>query len=254
MRRRGLIALVAGVSALSACAGPIGAVTVSGPDPAVEKWPRWPYPASCGTATFDPVTVFRGPTGAEEGSSPSAVALRGVLYDPALAWLGLPQHDWRLVHEDSETAEFIWGRLAKGMQRVTLQNSGEGWKLSGNGTCEIHSVIRGAWAVNWSLAVDHSPLGKNTRRVRIDLSGGPCSSGRSQNDRAHPIFRQMGRKLLLSILVDPPLPGPQTCEGIVEPPLVVKLPGRLGKRKLYDGGTYPPRLGEPRKIPARLEN
>lgn len=238
---RGVIALLVSAVALSVSSAPASAASASGPDPAVSEWPRWPYLTSCGIAPpFDPVAVFSGPTGAEEGSSPSAAALRGVLHDPALAWLGLPQHDWRLVSEANEYAEFIWGRLTQGMQRVTLQNSGDGWKLLGNGTCELHSVVRERWAVSWSLATDQRPLGKNTRRVRINLSGGPCSSGMSQNERAHPAFRQMGRKLLLSVVVDPPPPGPHTCQGVVEPPLVVRLPGRLGKRKLYDGGTYPP--------------
>lgn len=44
----------------------------------------------------------------------------------------------------------------------------------------------------------------------------------------------------MSVWLDPVGPGYHTCEGVVEPPLTVKLPGRLGNRLLYNGGTYPP--------------
>jgi hypothetical protein len=79
------------------------------------------------------------------------------------------------------------------------------------------------------------------RRIWVDLGPGPCSSGMGQNARARkPVFRQLGRRLLVTILLEPLPPGFHTCEGIVEPPLRVRLPGRLGSRKLFDGGTFPP--------------
>jgi hypothetical protein len=221
---------------------PASASDVSGPDPAVRQWPAWPYQVSCGITSFDPVSVFGGPTGAEAGSTPAEMALRSVLDDPTYAWLGFPRQDWRLVSGNDEYAEFIWGRLTRGMERITLQNGSSGWKLNSSGTCQIRSIVRGSWAITWSLASSQPRLGMGSRRVRIDLGPGPCSSGVSQNDRAHPVFRQIGRSLLLSIVLDPLPPGVYTCQGVIEPPLVVKLPGRLGQRKLYVGSTYPPIL------------
>jgi hypothetical protein len=48
--------------------------------------------------------------------------------------------------------------------------------------------------------------------------------------------------LVLTIWIRPLPPGPYTCEARIEPPLKLKLPGgRLGKRRLWDGSTYPPR-------------
>ncbi len=44
----------------------------------------------------------------------------------------------------------------------------------------------------------------------------------------------------MTILLEPLPPGAYTCQGIIDPPLAVKLSKRLGKRRLFDGGTYPP--------------
>lgn len=44
----------------------------------------------------------------------------------------------------------------------------------------------------------------------------------------------------MTILLDPLPPGSYTCQGVIEPPMHVRLPGRLGKRRLFDSGTYPP--------------
>jgi hypothetical protein len=239
-----LLVIVASAPAEAKTPAPVG------PDPAVEAWPYWPYPSSCGIApAFDPVEVFSGPTGAEDGSAPSALALREVLVKPELAWLGLPKHDWRLASEDGRYSEFVWGRLGGNMQRVTLENEAGTWKLLANGTCELQSLVGERWAVNWTLARTQPRLGKNTRKISVNLSGGPCSGGMSQNDRAHPVFRQIGPRLLLAIVLDPLPPGVYTCQGVVEPPLLVRLPGRLGKRTLFDSGGFPPRLAAETRSP-----
>ena len=44
----------------------------------------------------------------------------------------------------------------------------------------------------------------------------------------------------MTILLEPLPPGVYTCQGVIEPPLIVRLPGRLGERTLFDAGTYPP--------------
>jgi hypothetical protein len=68
----------------------------------------------------------------------------------------------------------------------------------------------------------------------------------SQNERTRkPIFRQFGKRLVMIILLEPLSPGIYTCQGIIEPPLKVKLPARLGSRRLFDGGAFPPKPAVP---------
>jgi hypothetical protein len=90
-------------------------------------------------------------------------------------------------------------------------------------------------------------LGPGTRRIKVDLSPPyrGCDGGRSLDAAARrPEFRQYGKRLVMTIWLEPLPPGVYTCQELEEPPLVVRLPGRLGDRRLFDGHTYPPR---PRK-------
>jgi len=233
--------LAALVAATMIAATPATATPPPGSDPAIEEWPDWPFQASC-YSVFDPLAAFSGPAEAELGSLPSDVALRDVLGNPELAWLGLPQDHWRLVSEDEAEAVFESGALSSPFpQWVLLQRNGDGWKLAGNGNCTPTTVLHELFAVSWTLTADQPPLGKNTKRIRVDLGPGPCASGMSQNARARkPAFRQLGRRLVMTILLTPLPPGFYTCQGIIDPPLSVKLPGRLGERRLFDGGTFPP--------------
>jgi hypothetical protein len=239
MRVLALIASTA-VAAVIAATSASAAVPL-GSDAAVSEWPSWPYEASC-YSIFNPVEAFSGPAEAEFGSLASEGALRDVLNDPALSWLGLPQDHWRLVSEDDTEAVFESGALSSPFpQWVLLQRGGEGWKLAGNGNCTPRTVLHGLAGVPWTLAGDQPALGWNTRRIRVDLGPGPCASGMSENARARkPIFRQLGRRLLMTILLEPLPPGVYTCQGVLDPPLMVQLPGRLGKRTLFDAGSFPP--------------
>lgn len=211
-----------------------------GQKPVLEEWPSWPYPVSCGQLAIDPVAVLSSPTGVENGTKPTEVALRAVLESPSYGWLDFGR-GWRLAGEDADSAQFIAGTPREGLESLSLALKDGVWQLSSSGNCTLVSRVYGDYyAASWSLAPDQPRLGKNTRRVQVALSGGACSSGLGLNDRAHFVFRQLGKRLLMSVWVDPLPPGIYTCQGVSEPPLTVKLPGRLGKRTLYDGGTYPP--------------
>lgn len=217
--------------------------------PVLEEWPIWPYSVSCGPFAIDPVAVLSSPAGVENGSKPTEVALRAVLENPAFDWLGFGA-GWRLAGEDADSAQFIAGNPREGLESLSLAFKDGTWQLAGSGTCRLTSQVYGAYyAASWTLALDQPRLGRNTRRVQVVLSGGGCSSGIGLNDRSHFVFKQLGKRLLMSVWADPLPPGVYTCQGVVEPPLQVKLPGRLGARTLYEAGVYPPRLADETRPP-----
>ncbi len=239
IRRRSLATLVACFFALGAGAPSAVASPSPGSDPVVAEWPHWPYQVSCGGVSFDPVSVFSGPAGAETGTLPSELALRQFLADPTIALLSLSGTGWRLASESATEAVFISGRLAEGLESVRLELTEGSWKLVGGGTCTPQSDLQGLPVVDWRLTSEQPALNENTRRLRITIGGGPCNSGVPYHP-LKPVFRQLGKRLLMTIMINPPSPGPKTCEGVQQPPFTVTLPGKLGDRKLFDGGTYPP--------------
>lgn len=232
----GLVLCIVGPSAIAAAG--------AGPDPVVEEWPHWPYPTACDGDPFDPVAVFSSPTGAELGFRPSEVALRNFLRSESWVEDYVPTSNWRLLAETSERAEFASGRLASpgGPSVMSFRQEDGKWKWSGlSSGCHPISIVEGISAITWRLATDQKGLRRNWKSIWINLGPGPCSGGRSQNARAlKPIFQQIGKKLLMFMRLRPLPPGGYTCQGVIEPPLKVRLPSRLGKRKLFDGGTYPP--------------
>jgi hypothetical protein len=232
--------------------------SAQGSESATDTWPHWPYPTSCGIGTpFNPVSTFRAPAGAETGTSPSELALSAILSDPQLGWLGFPKSGWRLVSEDAELAVFVAGlpsTAAFPLQFLTVALKEGQWKPNSSGTCQLRSVLPAGQVVTWDLAREQPGLRPDTRYVRINLGAGSCDSGASQNDRARkPTFRQIGRNLLMTMSLEPLPPGVYTCIGIIDPPMTVRLPGRLGTRTLLDGASYPPRsAAETRPRSSRL--
>jgi hypothetical protein len=220
-----------------------------GPDPVVSVWAEWPHPVSCeGGLAFDPVAAFSGPTDAERGRSAAERALRRYLAQGA--FFGLRQHGWRALRESHGVAEFAAGRLFAGsdpdavpeLEWLRFHRTHGRWKWQGYAFgCTPHSIRRGVAAVSWTLA-EGQHLGSGTRRVRVDLGPGECDDGASQNARVEkPEFREQNGYLIMTLWLRPVPPGGHTCEGVVEPPLLVQLPEALGDRELFDGGTYPPR-------------
>jgi hypothetical protein len=221
-----------------------------GPDPVVAKWPSWPFPTVCGGLPFDPVAVFGGPTGAENGPKPSERTLGRYLRRDRSLRDYVPLRDWRLVSETATEAEFASGRLAprwpdrepRGPSVMSFERMNGRWKMWGlSSACTPTTVIDDLSAVTWTLAWD-KPLPKpSSRRIWINLGPGECSSGRGQNARARkPVVWQVGRKLIVAMTVRPLPPGFYTCEGVSEPALAIELPQPVGDLRLFDGATYPP--------------
>lgn len=250
------VVVVAGLLAL-ALPTSSGARGATGPDPAVERWPTWPWPTTCGGHTFDPVQVFGGPTGAERGSRPSERALRAFLVEQLdFATRIAPMRNYRRVSERGGQAEFASGRLRSrfGVTGLSFEKKRGRWEWWGSGPCNPTSVVAGENAVTWSISGEQESLGPETTRLSINLGPGPCNSGQSQNDRARePVFHRMGSKLLMVMRLEPLPPGGYTCQGLVEPPLEVELPEPLGEMHLFDGATYPPVFAEYRWRLARGE-
>ena len=214
----------------------------SGPDPVVSRWTSWPYLTSCGTAPFDPISVFSGPTNAERGGGRPERSLRRRIAESQTWFPPFPRHHWRQLTRSPRYVAYAHGRLPS-VEVLTLHKSRKGrWKLSTySGGCEPTSVLGGPEeVVDWDLAADQE-LGPATTEVSIDLGSGPCASGMSQNERAiAPVFFELEGKLMMVMRLRPLPPGGYTCEGIIDPPLTVTLPAPLGDRQVYDGSVYPP--------------
>lgn len=219
-----------------------GASTPKGPDPMVAKWPQWPYPTTCeGRSSFDPVSVFSGPTDVETGSGPAEEGLRKTIKEWQTGYPTLPMHHWRLLSQEPDVVVYAHGRLP-GVEELTLEESNGLWNFAGySSRCEPTSIVDGRQAIPWTLSSKQSRLRPGTRQLWIDLGPGECASGRSQNDRAlKPVFFELGKRLLMVMRLKPLPPGSYTCEGILEPPLRVTLPKHLGNYTLFDGAVYPP--------------
>ena len=224
----------------------------NGPDPAVSVWTEWPHQVACSELPFDPVTVFSGPTNAERGQAPPERALRAFLARKGIPWAR--RHNWRLLAESHERAEFGAGRLtdratfldAPELETMAFRRTRRGWRWQTYSSgCEPSSLRRGLRAITWDLASGQE-LTPATRRVQVDLGPGECNGGRSQNKRMQkPEFREQNGALLLSIWLRPVTPGPHSCDGLAEPPVTIELPEPLGERELMDGGTYPPQPAQP---------
>lgn len=230
--------LVAATSFAAVVEAPIG------PDPVVERWPHWPYKTQCGWLEFDPVAAFSGPTGVERGSRPSERTLARLLREQR-NWATpiVPTRHWRLLAETDDFAEFASGRLADGYGpgTVSLERENGRWKEVGMSSgCEPTSIVDGVAAVTWTLAGDKPRPAEGDRHLWINLGGGECNSGRSQNARARPpVLWRVGRKLMMAMTLKP-LPQGGTCEELSEPSLKVRLPESVGSYRLFDGATYPP--------------
>jgi hypothetical protein len=212
-----------------------------GPDPAVAEWPEWPHRVSCGELRFDPIAAFSSPTGVEETNTPQVRAMKKFinLGDDGF----VRKHDWRLLAEEDGVAEFGAGRLPDEMEFISVERQRGKWDFTGySERCEPDSMRRGLRAITWSLSSDQPQLRPSTGSILVYLGPSECSSGKPAAPRLQkPEFREQNGALLMSLWLRPLPPGGYTCQGVSEPPLRIKLPERLGKRRLLDGGTYPPR-------------
>lgn len=226
-----------------------GREPANGPDPVVQRWTEWPHPVSCLEGlSFDPAAAFSTPTGAERGSLPSERALRRVLASGELP--RARRHAWRHLNETAGVAEFAAGRLfteprpgsVPELEWIQLEKAGGRWQLAAySNSCTPRSVRRGEPAATWNLAPEQN-LNRNTRRVRIEFDAVSCD-GRSPRARVQkPEFREQNGHLLMTLWMGPTRRRVSTFLPNCAPPglHLIELPEKLGKRELYDGGTYPP--------------
>ena len=225
---------------LGAGGGALAAGGSGGPDPAVKQWPNWPGQVSCSGPPFKPLVVFSGPTDAERGNRPSEVALREVLAEGLYADFGAPKHNWRLLVETSGYAQFASGRLGHRAQTISVARRGKGWEQIGySSNCEPAVLRGGRQAITWALAPGQH-LSPTTQSIEVELLGGECDSGQSENERLEtPVFREESGAVLMALWIRP-VHGPQTCQALIEPPVTIQLPEPLGQRRLLDGSVFPP--------------
>lgn len=211
----------------------------TGLDPAVTKWPSWPHHVTCGGLGFDPVIAFSGPTDAEKGSGGAEAALRRFLKEPGWGWI--PKRHWRLIAKNAHWAEFVQGRLEAKMEPSWLgfgKRRGK-WKWAGSGGCEPRTLRHGLPAAEWTLFPE-APPSPGSEELVVGISEIACSSGTNPLSRLQvPEVRYTEDAAFVTFWVRPRR-GAQTCQGISPTRYVLKLPGPLGERTLYDGGTYPP--------------
>jgi hypothetical protein len=237
MRRRTIIGLVGILTVLTVASSAWSSFAPSGPDPVVKEWPAWPYLSQCdGGLPFYAPEVFSGLTEAEKGTKPSEAALREVVGDTSRS------SNWRLLAEDEDRAEFVQGRLSTGLAWVSVELRDGAWRYWQSGGCRPTSIVGSGPVVKWRLAEPEAASPNAVvRRIRVDLP--PCNNGTPQYSQARPVFREWGRKLLMTIWVKPlslppgVLPG---CTKLRRRPLKVTLPRRIKLSTLYDGSTYPP--------------
>ncbi|MGN6217763.1 MAG: hypothetical protein ACTHN7_12565 [Solirubrobacterales bacterium] len=234
-----LVLLAAAIAAVPALAWE--EKPASGPDPAVATWTEWPHRVSCGGLRFNPIVAFSSPTGVGKTNTPQVRAMKKFIdIGEELA----RKHDWRLLAEEKRWAEFGAGRLPDELEWIGVERRRGHWSFASyTSRCEPASVRRGLEAITWTLDPDQPQLNPKTRSILVDLGPSECSSGKPAAPRLQkPEFREQNGALLMGLWLRPLPPGGYTCQGIIEPPVRIKLPEPLGERDLMDGGTYPPRL------------
>jgi hypothetical protein len=236
--RRSLLAMAL-IGALVAMAGSASPVIAAGPDPAVNRWPTWPYPVTCGSLPFDPITVFGGPPNAEPGAQPSEVALREFLATHNVPWQ--PPGHWRLAAADEEVAELVRGSLSTQLDWMRFENQDSVWKWSGSGGCTPRSLRNGVRSSEWRLLDEPASLRPRTRVLEVGIEELACTGGADPSARIQVPDALFSRhRLIVTTWVTSLPPGTYTCPGNPVGEYRIKLPRPLGKRVLLDGGTYPP--------------
>jgi hypothetical protein len=215
-----------------------------GPDPVVQKWTEWPYPVTCSTLAFDPIAVFGWSTAAEAGSGGPERALRRFLREPGWDWI--PKRNWRLLTRTAGAAEFVQGFVSNHpenqMSALSFRKVRGRWKWMGSGGCILRSVRNHLPAAEWNLDFDSPLPSAGAEAITVRVEERSCTSGQQPYDRLQqPEVRYTDTAAFISFWVTP-LKGGQTCQGILPDPYELRLPAPLGDRRLYDGGTYPPRL------------
>jgi hypothetical protein len=127
------------------------------------------------------------------------------------------------------------------MEILRVERTADGWEAgSWSSGCLPVKIRDHQYAITWTLAAGQH-LGPSTRTVKVNLGPGECAGGKSQDERLEPPeFRRENGALLMALWIHPVPPGTYSCVGTIEPPVKIRLPHRLGRLKLLDGGVFPP--------------
>ncbi len=200
---------------------------------------------NCGMGPF-PASALAGPTGAELGDDPVAVALRAYIPGMALLVGGDPPPDgWRQLSRDDTHALFGLGQPPRmGFVQLTLIDGVWHAGPSSTGECRPRLSVTGAGLAEWSLEPG-LPLDPGTTTLHVLVHELGCHGGESTPpDRIRtPEIRDDPTQVTVLITVTP-LDGTQTCPGPPPTPYVVTLPTPLGTRTLADGAFLPPQRVE----------
>jgi hypothetical protein len=185
--------------------------------------------------------AFRHPADAERGSLPVEAALREYLRSHRQP--GPERSGWRLMGSTNEAAEFLKGDLGdESSEQIRFKLLDGEWVPNYlQHPCALRVWRHGRVAIDWALASDHQP-GASARTITVYLQGGECASGMPEKPRLErPVFRRENGVLLMALWLRPLPPGWYGCQAISEPPVTIRLPGRLGSDNLMNGGYFPPR-------------
>ncbi|HEU4739850.1 MAG TPA: hypothetical protein VFS54_12335 [Solirubrobacterales bacterium] len=129
------------------------------------------------------------------------------------------------------------------------------WAIPAAGAASPEDAPEELRPVQWVLDTDKPPPKPKSKFVAVAVHEMGCASGR--NPLPHldkPEVRYGKRGVVITLRIDPP-DGAQLCPSNPVGHLRVRLPGPLGKRKLYDGADEPPRkveYGEDPQRPGKL--
>jgi hypothetical protein len=129
------------------------------------------------------------------------------------------------------------------------------WDRMGWGSCTPSAVMPpGLDTAGWRLR-GRRP-GPGSRRIRVWVGESACASGRPPVGRIARPLVQIHPGALVIVMATVPLAGPHEwravagdgggydfidCQGAPPAPFTIRLPVRIGKRALYDGGVLPAR-------------
>jgi hypothetical protein len=218
-------------------AGSASLAVAGKPDPAIGKWPTWPYPVTCGSLPFDPISAF-GPPNAGPGEQPAETAWRNFVANHNVPWQ--PTGHWRLVAADDKTAELVSGQLSWGLDSMRFENQDSTWRWSGSGGCVPRSLRGGLQATEWQV-MDPMTVRPRDRKLTVLVSELSCTGGADPTTRLEPPDVWFSKhRLTIATWVEPLPAGTYTCPSNPPARYEIRLPRPVGRRVLLDGGTYPP--------------
>lgn len=190
---------------------------------------------------------------AERGSGAAEAALRRFLARSAAT--DIPKHHWRLVVKAGDRVEFVWGRLEseEGLLWLGFEKRGDGWGPEGPFQCVPSTFRSGNPATQWTLYPGLPAPDPFAESIVVAIHEQACTGGRDPIPHLERPYVHYGKKAILVTFWVERLEGPHTCPGNPVGRFLLKLPGPIGDRKLFDGETYPPRPVEPEEDPRNLD-